>query len=267
MLLQEIECLVFACDQRTGEVFRRRAGKAFQVRLGVNNPIVLEEEVEKNFLAMVSDGYTRFRKGVGYKAEVHRITFHRENRGRYYFMAKNKARALELSEASLRYVYPLVLASDLREEGFFWSGNYLLFPYRHGSVKVLSQEVLKSSSPEIYAYFKENEEALKSQSKYNSRIQRVEEFYGLIRVGRYTYADWYVCMRDNTKPNPCVVGKVKTHWGEEKMPLFDYHVNYLGFAEREKALQVWQKLKTLEPVIKALFDERSFGARLPFKLL
>lgn len=263
MILHKIESFSFSCEEKTGEVFHRSSGEALQIGLEVNNPILLGEEVSEKFFAEVSKGYTRFRKGVGYKAEVHRIRYC--GKGRHYFV-NGKGRGLELSESSLRYVYPLVLGKDLKEEGVFWSGNYILFPYEYCSVKEVSQEVLKEKAPEIYAYFKEHEEVLKRRSKYNSRIQKSEEFYSLIRVGRYTYADWYVCTRDNTKLNACVVGKIRTHWGEEKMPIFDTHVNYLSFKDKEESLYAWKRLKSLEPLIQVLFDERSFSARIPFKL-
>lgn len=275
----EFACIFFDYDEDRQKILDEKIGSAVQVYLEINNPIIIlnenltKEQLLKNLSFQKS---INLRKGVGYKGEVHRLVFsHKDEKENLYVFntMTKKGRKLrvtnyhiKVSEKSLKYIYPLVLSPDLTEEGFKWSKNYVIFPYEHGKKQPVSQEKLKEEAPELYNYFKSREVELLQQSAYNKRIQNTKEFYGLIRVGKYTYANYYVCIRDNTKPNPCLVEKIETHWGEKKIPIFDNHISYLSFDKKEEAEKVLKKLLELEPLITALYDERSIGARLPFKL-
>lgn len=276
--IDEFECIFFDYDWEEQKVIKRGKSTAVQIFMKINNPIVIlddrltREKLEEN---LNFNEYIHLRKGVGYKGTVHRLVFRGKEGDWYIFstmkregrrLVENKKNFLKVSEHSLKYIYPLVLSPDLKEEGFIWSGNYIIFPYEYGSKQPVSKETLRSESPELYNYFRSRERALMQQSRYNQRIQKTNEVYGLIRVGDYTYANWYVCIRDNTKPNPCLVGKIMTHWGEEKMPIFDNHISYLSFDDKDRSMQVYKKLKELEPLFMAFYDERSIGARLPFRL-
>jgi hypothetical protein len=243
-----------------------------------NNPIVILDDISVDDLKSLIGrmGY-RFRKGVGYKGEHYRLKFKEENNGKYVFYRYRKVKnrlkvdensTLALNAEDLKYIYPLVLAPDLKDDGIHWSENYIIFPYEYGEKQPVPQDRLKETAPNLYNYLFSVRESLIQQSRYNKRIQNTKEFYGVIRVGKYTYSDIFVAIRDNTKLSPCIVGKIKTHWGEYKNPIFDNHVSYVAVDSVEEAEYLVNKLKDerIEKIINKIFDSRSIGARLPFNI-
>jgi hypothetical protein len=219
----------------------------------------------------------RFRKGVGYKGEYYRLKFKEMQNGKYIFYRNKKVKnRLKIDENSvlilnieeLKYIYPLVLGPDLKDNGMQWSENYIIFPYEYGEKQPIPQDRLKEAAPNLYNYLFSIRESLIQQSRYNKRIQNTNEFYGVIRVGKYTYSDIFVAIRDNTKLSPCMVGKIKTHWGEYKNPIFDNHVSYVGVESVDEAEYLINKLKDerIEKIIRKIFDARSIGSRLPFNI-
>ncbi|MFP3257152.1 MAG: hypothetical protein RXO36_05085 [Candidatus Nanopusillus acidilobi] len=149
-----------------------------------------------------------------------------------------------------------------------WSENYIIFPYEYGEKQPIPQYRLKETASNLYDYIFSFREQLSKQSQYNKRIQNTTEFYGVIRVGKYTYSDIFVAMRDNTKLSPCMVGKIKTHWEEYKNPIFDNHISYVAVDSIEEAEYLISKLKDnkIEKIINKLFDARSIGSRLPLNI-
>jgi hypothetical protein len=249
-----------------------------QILYDTNNPIVILDDITIDDLKnLIGKMEYKFRKGVGYKGEYYRLKFKETNNGRYIFYRYKKVKnrlkvdensTLILSMEDLKYIYPLVLAPDLKDNGMHWSENYIIFPYEYGEKQPIPQDRLKETAPNLYEYLFSVKEQLTQQSQYNKRIQNTNEFYGVIRVGKYTYSDIFVAIRDNTKLSPCIVGKIKTHWGEYKNPIFDNHVSYVSVESVEEAEYLINKLKDekVTKVISKLFDARSIGSRLPFNI-
>jgi hypothetical protein len=243
-----------------------------------NNPIVILDDISiEDIKRLIGKMEYRFRKGVGYKGEFYRLKFKEAINGKYIFYRHKKVKnRLKVDESSilaldledLKYIYPLVLSADLKDDGINWSENYIIFPYEYGEKQPISPKELKENAPNLYAYLLSIKELLIKQSDYNKRIQNTREFYGVIRVGKYTYSDIFVAIRDNTKLSPCVVSKIKTHWGEYKMPIFDSHVSYVAIKSIEEAEYLANKLKEdkVSKLISKLFDARSIGTRLPINI-
>jgi hypothetical protein len=252
--------------------------KGAQMLYDTNNPIVILDDISIDDLKnLIGKMEYKFRKGVGYKGEYYRLKFKETNNGRYIFYRHKKVKnrlkvdensTLVLNKEDLKYIYPLVLAPDLRDNGMHWSKNYIIFPYEYGEKQPVSQDRLKETAPKLYEYLFSIKEQLTQQSQYNKRIQNTNEFYGVIRVGKYTYSDIFVAIRDNTKLSPCMVSKIKTHWGEYRNPIFDNHVSYTGVESAEEAKYLIYKLKDekVTKVISKLFDARSIGTRLPLNI-
>jgi hypothetical protein len=251
---------------------------AVQVFTETNNPIVLLDNVsEKDLKKIIGKCEYQFRKGVGYKGEIFRLKF-KEIRGSNVIFFKfrkenrklkiNKNDTLKLDLKELKYIYPLVLSPDLTDNGFQWSENYIIFPYEYGEKQPVNSFKLSQEAPHIYNYFSSHFNEIVQQSTYNRRIQNVKEFYGLIRVGKYSYSKFFVAIRDNTKLNACAIKWIKTHWGEYKNPVFDNHVSYVPVSSMEEANYVVSKLRdpTVEKLVQKIFDTRSIGSRLPFKI-
>jgi len=252
--------------------------KGAQVFYETNNPIVILDDITiEDLKNLIGKMEYKFRKGVGYKGEYYRLKFKETNNGRYIFYRHKKVKnrlkvdensTLVLKIEDLKYIYPLVLAPDLKDNGMHWSENYIIFPYEYGEKQPIPQDRLKETAPNLYEYLFSIKEQLTQQSQYNKRIQNTNEFYGVIRVGEYTYSDIFVAMRDNTKLSPCMVSKIKTHWGEYKNPIFDNHVSYVSVESVEEAEYLINKLKDdkVTKVISKLFDARSIGTRLPLNI-
>jgi hypothetical protein len=177
-----------------------------------NNPILVLDDISIDDLKnLIGKMEYRFRKGVGYKGEYYRLKFKEKSNGKYVFYRYKKVgnrlkidenSTLTLNAEDLKYIYPLVLAPDLKDDGMHWSGNYIIFPYEYGEKQPISQDRLKETAPNLYDYLFSIKESLMHQSQYNRRIQNTNEFYGVIRVGKYTYSDIFVAIRDNTKLSP-----------------------------------------------------------------
>jgi len=249
-----------------------------QISYDTNNPIVILDDITIDDLKnLIGKMEYKFRKGVGYKGEYYRLKFKEAIDERYIFYRHKKVKnrlkvdensTLVLNMEDLKYIYPLVLAPDLKDNGMHWSENYIIFPYEYGEKQPVHQDRLKETAPNLYEYLFSIKEQLTQQSQYNKRIQNTNEFYGVIRVGKYTYSDIFVAIRDNTKLSPCIVGKIKTHWEEYKNPIFDNHVSYTGVESVEEAEYLISKLKDgkVTKVISKLFDVRSIGIRLPLNI-
>jgi len=252
--------------------------KGVHISYEPNNPIVILDDISIDDLKnLIGKMEYRFRKGVGYKGEYYRLKFKEKSNGKYIFYRYKKVKnrlkidensTLVLNVEDLKYIYPLVLSPDLKYNGIRWSENYIIFPYEYGEKQPIPQDRLKETAPNLYNYLFSVKESLIQQSRYNKRIQNTNEFYGVIRVGKYTYSDIFVAMRDNTKLSPCMVGKIKTHWGEYKNPIFDNHISYVGVESVEEAEYLINKLKDkkIEKIISEIFDARSIGSRLPFNI-
>jgi hypothetical protein len=76
-------------------------------------------------------------------------------------------------------------------------------------------------------YFNSNRSSFEKQTNYNDKIigkKHKNEFYALARVGLYSYGDYFVAFRDNTKWQAAVVSNLPVPWSEEKKrPIFQNH--------------------------------------------
>jgi len=225
----------------------------------------------------------RFRKGVGYKASVQRLKFAKFTKNDkvvFYKMKKEGRRftadennILEIPKKELKYIYPLILSPEIKEDGLIWNHHYIIYPYEFGEKKPISEEKFKKEAPVLFNHLKAHKKELLNQSSYNARIQNNKEFYSLIRVGEYTYSKIYLVMRDNTKAVFQIVKHITTDWGEQKIPIFDNHISYLSRINNkeiseEEAIKIKEILswKETKAIIEGMFDSRSISSRIPIKI-
>ncbi len=121
------------------------------------------------------------------------------------------------------YVYPVVKSPCIREFGFAENNNYCIFPYRRGERSCVPEAELAAEAEYLTGYLAGNRELIEKQSKRSRAIARGDAFYALSKVGTYTYGDYAVTFRDNTKLVAAVVSPVPTPWGERKMPVCAKH--------------------------------------------
>ncbi|RLG11162.1 hypothetical protein DRN69_08105 [Candidatus Pacearchaeota archaeon] len=278
MTFNEIEVKIFDFDEKENKISITKGFDAIQINLPINNPIILLGEISKNDIKKyLGKCEYRFRKGVGYKGEFYRLKLKeiKDNKVIFYKFKKENKRLkvdknnlLILDSKELKYIYPLVLSPEITDQGLQWSKNYIIFPYKYGKKQPVLEEEFKKEAPNLFNYLSSHKSEIMEQSKYNKRIQNVKEFYGVIRVGYYSYSKHFIAIRDNTKFTSCIVSWIETEWEEKKNPIFDNHVSYVSLDTKREAEYLLKKLREpkLKKLVSVLFDNRSIGSRLPFKI-
>jgi len=99
------------------------------------------------------------------------------------------------------------------------------FPYDERDTRLpITFIELTKRAPRLAAFYQKYKDLILAQTQYNERIiGKSGEFYALARVGAYSFADYYVAFRDNTKWGAAVVTPIKTTWGGTKRPQFQNH--------------------------------------------
>ena len=176
-----------------------------------------------------------------------------------------------------KFVHPLIKGTDIEPFNIKPTSFYVPFPYEEGSRKPLQINELTEQSKLLANYFRRNKSVLEQQTSYNDKIigsSNLSAFYALARVGEYTYGEYFVCFRDNTKWQAAVAEKAITPWGEMKRPLFQNHAVSISqrqdgsFISKLEAHFICSILNA--PIVKKYMenssDSRSFKIRPPVNI-
>lgn len=191
---------------------------------------------------------------------------------------QNKKSKYKISKRShmleAKYMQPLVKGVDIERFHLENSSYIVPFPYDASHTRVpLSLKELRKESPKLASYFMDFKAVIDSQTSYNERIigTMEKEFYALARVGDYSFGDYFVAFRDNTKWQACVVSSINTSWGGIKMPCFQNHAVTMSqdfdgnFITKDEAHYICAILNA--PIVKKYLysssDSRSFKIRPP----
>ncbi|PHV69723.1 hypothetical protein CS063_14085 [Sporanaerobium hydrogeniformans] len=175
-----------------------------------------------------------------------------------------------------KFIHPLVKGKDIQK--FHWDAyEYVVpFPYKKGSKIPIAQKELVKIAPNLHKYMLANKNIILQQTDYNEKIINNDdaEFYALARVGEYTYGEYSVGYRDNTKWQASVIEPIDTSWGEKILPLFQNHAVSItqdsngNFITKEEAHYICAILNA--PIVRTYMmkssDSRSFKIRVPVKL-
>ncbi|KEZ24044.1 hypothetical protein [Ureaplasma diversum] len=243
-----------------------------------NNFLEIEDDDNINQIEKVIGkcAYT-FRKGVEAKAPM-RFVFCEDidDKLAYFFPVIKQKKLYKVDETrkiklEKKYLHPLITSPMLKEE---WDNLYVLFLYEFGNKQPLDLDVIKNEVPNIYKWIDFNKNELKKGSDYNNRIQ-IKPYWGLLRIGEYTFKDIFVCIRDNTSLNPKIITKIKTHWNELKMPIFDGHISYISYSKNINDNLSYDEAKyilnilTNKLVLKIILNSqssRSISSNIPIKI-
>lgn len=123
------------------------------------------------------------------------------------------------------FLHPLIKGVDIQPFHVDISGYIVPFPYDESDTRLPIPLVeLTKRAPKLAAFYQKYKDLILSQTQYNERIiGKKGEFYALARVGAYSFADYYVAFRDNTKWGAAVVTPIETSWGGTKRPQFQNH--------------------------------------------
>lgn len=286
-VLKKIKTITLKYNNKTEKIEQKsRSDCLYVIFQGAPYIILLDrninEEDMKTLEKYVGKSKLNFRKGIGYKGAIQRLYFKKMEKNFAIFnLYKKSNRKLVVSEnilkvprKELKYIYPLVLSPDITNKGLRWGKNYIIFPYKYGELQPIKEDKFKQEAPTLYNYLQAHRTELLAESSYNQRIQKKGEFYGVIRVGKYSYNNCFVAIRDNTKLIACVVRKIETDWGKKKNPIFDNHISYISYNVNNKKL-TYKRAKTIanalnsklvRQFIEGFFDARSIGSRLPIMI-
>lgn len=174
------------------------------------------------------------------------------------------------------FLHPLVKGRDI--ERFHWSGyNYVVpFPYENFSKIPIPIKKLHEIAPNLAKFLLNNKTVIEKQTEYNERIinNKLAEFYALARVGEYTYAEYSVGYRDNTKWQAVVIGPTNTEWSNFVRPLYQNHAVsitqdvYGNLISEDEAHYICAILnsKIVTSYMMNSSDSRSFKIRIPVKI-
>ena len=176
-----------------------------------NNFLELKEnENIKDFEKYIGTCEYKFRKGVGAKFPM-RFAFCQnidENLAFFHPLIKkkklyeiDKSRKIKLEK---KFLFPLITGPMLKTE---WENLYVILLYKNGNKQPLELKVIKDEAPNIYNWITKNRKELESGSDYDKRIQN-KPYWGLLRIGEYTFKERFVCIRDNTSLSPKIITKV-----------------------------------------------------------
>lgn len=257
---------------------------AIQLKTKHNNNYMIIDDVDKvdRLKSLIGDFEYRFRKGVSvkYPMRLKFVCLAEDNKAifnPYKKVGKRlKVNTDEEVKLELDLIQPFITAPMLAKD---WENDYCICPYFNKEKKPIKIDELKTIAPLTARYLLDNDDILYAGSDYNKRVQSIDEFYGILRIGIYVYGDVFVCIRDNTKLSPNIITKIKTHWGELKIPLFDNHISFISeivndkdehvrYISFDEAKYILDKLldKDVQEIILNSQDNRSISSRLPIKL-
>lgn len=163
---------------------------------------------------MTVDATKKIRRGSAY------VSNYQSGRSKHKIAAGNFLIETEM-------LYPLVKGTDIERFHVAPSSYVVPFPYDDFSRSPIESERLAKIAPNLMTYFNSNRSTFEDQTTYNDRIigeKHKNEFYALARVGRYSYGEFFVAFRDNTKWQAAVVSKLPVPWSDKgKRPVFQNH--------------------------------------------
>ena len=191
-----------------------------------------DAEIKDKINKITGENEYNFRKGVDAMAPM-RLTFIRNvnnQEAEFYTWKKDGGRLKRTDNKEIletKYIKPFITAPMILKNEINWKNEYVICCYDNTNVPV-SLNKLIAESPKLASYLNAHAKELSNRSSFNKRIQNNKEYYALLRMGMYSFADYFVVIRDNTKFLSSVVGKIKTAWGKETSPIFDGHVSYIS---------------------------------------
>lgn len=253
---------------------------AYKIYSSFNNHYIICNSKEyENIKKVLGENKLKFRSGIGLvKGGHYLLKFYKDindNLAEFIpYETVNRRQRLSNTKIILEkaVVYPYIKSENINGSYISTCDYYCLFPFDSGQKQPMEIKKIRDNYKHFYNYYMSSEvqKSINSGSSYNSRIQKTNYDIGIFRVGDYTYSEYFLATRDNTKSEFSKVGKIKTHWNEFKMPLFDGHINYVSrdFDDNPISEDFMERLFKLfnrdgvKKYIKYSSDARSISSRL-----
>ena len=118
---------------------------------------------------------------------------------------------------STKYIYPIITGPHIEPFKYDTHDEFCILPYdkNNTSAPIPTTEFINYSK-NVFMYLTNHKKLIDSQSEKSKLMHRGNEFYSLSKIGPYTFADYIVAARDNSKFCASVINKTVTPWGEIK---------------------------------------------------
>lgn len=173
-----------------------------------------------------------------------------------------------------KFIKPIVKGSKIEPFKINFENEYGVFPYSPRDAKIIEMTELEKLSPKLLNYLIDYKDLIGKQSDRSKLIARGKEFYSLSKIGVYTFANHLVTFRDNSKMAAAVVTPVKTHWGEDVLPVCAKHAPYISmdkdgnFISEDEAYYISAILnsKIVGEYFKFTYSSRSYSINFNIKI-
>lgn len=117
----------------------------------------------------------------------------------------------------VKYIYPILTGPNVEPFKGNISNDFCIIPYdKDNTKKPLSSDMLIRNYPDLFNYLVSHKDLIDQQSEKSKQMHRGDEFYALSKLGPYTFSQYIVAARDNSKFCATVVENSLTPWGETK---------------------------------------------------
>jgi hypothetical protein len=220
--------------------------ESYALQLVTNNTgfSFVKNKLQNKFSEIIGDCFYKARSGAEFTpAELYFLEkgCNSKRNGNYVFKniplttAKHKVVPTNFLDLETNYIYPVVKGPNINEFDCKTDNEFVIFPHSWGSKATILYSILDSNSPNLAEYLVNNKDLIQGQSERSKSLANGKEFYSISKVGEYTFVDCLVAFRDNTEMKACVITKVTTPWGEQKMPVCAKHAPYISMTKETKA--------------------------------
>lgn len=121
-------------------------------------------------------------------------------------------------------IYPIITGPNIEAFNYNSNNEYCILPYTKDNTNTpIPSDIMLKENKDILIYLANHKELIDKQSEKSKQMHRGKEFYALSKIGPYTFADYIVAARDNSKFCASVIKKETTPWNEEKQVICVKH--------------------------------------------
>lgn len=188
-----------------------------------------------DFTKIIGESDYEFRTGVEFTPQELYLLIGEgvsDRNGHYRFVNKKFSRSKYLVDdipkggwdLPTEYIYPIATGPSLSPFRRNIQNEFCILPYAKEKTDAPVEIAdLISKNNELFQYLIKHQKLIDSQSEKSKIMHRGQEFYALSKIGPYTFAEYIVAARDNTKFCASVIEPVSTPWGDKKQTICVKH--------------------------------------------
>ena len=209
--------------------------ESIAIQLSNNNTSFSYKSNEYDFSKIIGPTSYLYRTGVEFTPQqLYMLKGHGKSSTSGNYRFKNKEFSLSKYKVKdepkegwdfpTKNIYPIITGPHIEEFKYDCNDEYCILPYtKENTNEPISSEEMLKNNRQILVYLAEHKNLIDSQSEKSKKMHRGKEFYSLSKIGPYTFADYIVAARDNSKFCASVIKKEMTPWNEEKQVICVKH--------------------------------------------